>query len=93
MAVYKSMNETEMFLGITLNNIKVSFIAFVMGIFTAFGTGYILLRNGVMLGTFHAFFASHGLLTESLATIWIHGTFEIFSIIVAGAAGIRNNFV
>ncbi len=95
MAVYKSMNETEMFLGITLNNIKVSFIAFVMGIFTAFGTGYILLRNGVMLGTFHAFFASHGLLTESLATIWIHGTFEIFSIIVAGAAGITlgNSFL
>lgn len=88
LAVYKSMNQVEMFLGITINNIKVAFIAFVMGIFTAFGTGFILLRNGIMLGTFHAFLAKHQLIYDSIGTIWIHGTLEIFAIIIAGSAGI-----
>ena len=32
MAVYKEMNEADMFLGITLNNIMVAFMAFVYGI-------------------------------------------------------------
>lgn len=88
LAVYKSMNQADMFLGITFNNIRVSFIAFVMGLFTPLGTGFVMLKNGVMLGTFHSFLAEHGFLLESIATIWVHGTYEIFAIIVAGGAGI-----
>lgn len=88
LAVYKSMNQVDMFLGITLNNIKVSFIAFAMGLLTPFGTGFILLKNGVMLGTFHSFLAEQGFLLDSIATIWVHGTYEIFAITVAGGAGI-----
>jgi len=88
MAIYKSMNQMNMFLGISLNNIYVSFLAFVSGIFTSIGSGYILLKNGIMLGTFQGFLAEKGLMLESLSTIWIHGTLEIFSIIIAGAAGI-----
>jgi len=88
LAVYKSMNQVDMFLGITLNNIKVSFLAFAMGILTPIGTGFIILQNGVMLGTFHSFLAEQGFLLSSIATIWVHGTYEIFAIIVAGGAGI-----
>jgi uncharacterized membrane protein SpoIIM required for sporulation len=88
LAVYKSMNQIEMFLGISVNNIRVSFFAFITGIFTALGTGFIMLRNGVMLGTFHSFLAQQGFLLDSIATVWIHGTLEIFAIIVAGGAGI-----
>lgn len=88
LAVYKSMNQVDMFLGITINNIKVSFIAFVMGVFTPIGTGFIMLKNGVMLGTFHSFLAQKGFLFDSIATIWVHGTYEIFAITVAGGAGI-----
>ena len=88
MAVYKSMNQAEMFLGITLNNIKVAFFAFVSGITLSIGTGYLLFSNGVMLGTFQCFFAQKGLFLDSFSTIWIHGTIEIFSILVAGAAGL-----
>ncbi len=88
LAVYKSMNQMEMFLGISLNNIKVSFMAFVFGVFTPLGTAFLLLQNGVMLGAFHMLFAHENLLTEAFATIWIHGTLEIFAIIVAGAAGL-----
>ncbi|MFA5326752.1 MAG: stage II sporulation protein M [Prolixibacteraceae bacterium] len=88
LAVYKSMNQIDMFLGITLNNIRVSFIAFVMGLLTPVGTGFMIMRNGVMLGTFHAFLAGQGFLLDSIATIWVHGTYEIFAITVAGGAGI-----
>jgi len=88
LAVYKSMNQVDMFLGITLNNIKVSFFAFAAGILTPIGVGLIMLKNGVMLGTFHAFLAEQGFLLPSIATIWVHGTYEIFAITVAGGAGI-----
>jgi uncharacterized membrane protein SpoIIM required for sporulation len=88
MAIYKKANETTMFLGITINNIKVAFIAFVFGIFLSIGTGYILLKNGIMLGSFQYFFFEHNLLRESALTIWIHGTLEIFAIIMASASGL-----
>ena len=88
LAVYKSMNQVDMFLGITLNNIRVSFLAFAMGLLTPIGTGFIIMQNGVMLGTFHSFLAEHGFLFDSIATVWVHGTYEIFAITVAGGAGI-----
>ena len=63
MAVYNGSSEVPMFLGITLNNIMVSFYCFAMGILTSFGTGYILFSNGVMVGAFQTFFYQHGLLS------------------------------
>lgn len=88
MAVYDSGAETEMFLGITWNNVKVSFMVFVMGVFTSLGTGFLLFQNGVMVGSFQTFFFQQGLGFESMLAIWLHGTLEIWSIIVSGAAGI-----
>lgn len=88
MAVYKKMNSFDMFLGITFNNIYVSFMAFTAGLLVSFGTAYILLQNGIMLGAFQYFFYEHGLLETAALTIWLHGTLEIAAIIVAGAAGI-----
>lgn len=88
MAVYKQMGQTEMFLGITFNNIRVSFLVFIAGIFTSIATGYLLFSNGIMLGAFQYFFYQKGLLLTSVVTIWIHGTLEISAIIIAGAAGI-----
>jgi len=88
MAVYKKMNEVEMFLGITFNNIRVSFFAFMAGLALSFGTAFLLLQNGIMLGSFQYFFFEHGVLSQSLLTVWIHGTLEISAIIIAGGAGI-----
>ena len=88
MAVYDSSSEVPMFLGITLNNIIVSFRCFAMGLLTSFGTGYILLRNGIMVGAFQSFFYQHDLLWESFLAIFLHGTLELWAIVVAGAAGI-----
>ena len=56
MAVYNGGNETEMFLGITINNVYVSFIIFVMGLFTSIASGWYLVQNGIMLGAFQTFF-------------------------------------
>ena len=88
MAVYKSMNQTDMFLRITMNNIYVSFMAFTMGILIPIGTPYVLFRNGLMLGSFQYFFYEQGLFLDSFLTIWIHGTLEISAIVIAGAAGL-----
>ncbi|MCW8981272.1 MULTISPECIES: stage II sporulation protein M [Altibacter] len=88
MAVYKEMNELNMFLGITINNIRVALLAFSFGIFLSLGTLFILMRNAIMLGSFQYFFYDQGLLWESARTIWIHGTIEISVIIIAGCAGL-----
>lgn len=88
MAVYKQMGEMDMFLGITINNLRVALMAFVFGLFLSLGTVYILMQNAIMLGSFQYFFHDQGFLWESVRTIWIHGTIEISVIIVAGCAGI-----
>lgn len=88
MAVYDGGDETMMFLGITVNNILVSFRIFVMGIFTSVMSGLLLFMNGVMLGSFQTFFFQQSLGAESMLAIWLHGTLEISAVIVAGAAGI-----
>lgn len=88
MAVYKKMNQLDMFLGITVNNIRVAVTAFVAGIFLGIGTLLVLMYNGVMLGSFQYFFYSQGLLWDSARTIWIHGTIEISVIVLAGCAGL-----
>jgi len=88
MAVYKDMAEFDMFLGITINNIRVALLAFAFGIMLSLGTLYVLMSNAIMLGSFQYFFYDKGLLWESARTIWIHGTIEISVIIIAGCAGL-----
>ncbi|MCC6548647.1 MAG: stage II sporulation protein M [Ignavibacteriaceae bacterium] len=87
MAVYKSMNQSEMFLGITLNNLRVSFLAFAGGLIFSFGSIYVLFVNGVMIGTFFSFLYQENVFGEAMLIVWLHGTIEIASITVAGAAG------
>ncbi len=88
LAIYKSTGQTGMFLAITFNNIRVAFLAFVLGVFGSVGTVWLLFSNGVMLGAFQTFFYQKGLLLTSLLTVWIHGTLEISAIVIAGCAGL-----
>lgn len=88
MAVYDSGGEMESFLGITLNNVMVSFSIFAYGLLTSFGTAYMLLVNGIMVGAFQTLFFQHGLFWPSFLAIWLHGTLEISALVVAGAAGL-----
>lgn len=87
MAVYKSDGRTESFLRIAQNNLGVALRTFAAGMTLGLGTLYILFSNGVMLGAFQYFFYQHHVLKASLLSIWIHGTLEIPSIVLAGMAG------
>ncbi|AXE19208.1 stage II sporulation protein M [Runella rosea] len=88
LAIYGGTGQADMFMQITVNNIKVSFVAFALGSFFSFGTIAILFQNGVMLGSFQYFFFERDLLLASILKIWIHGTLEISAIVIAGAAGL-----
>jgi uncharacterized membrane protein SpoIIM required for sporulation len=59
-----------------------------MGIVGSLGTAYFLVFNGIMVGVFQYFCYQHGFLETSLLTIWLHGTLEISSIMIAGCAGL-----
>ena len=87
MAVYKQKGAFGMSMGITLNNLYVAFLTFILGVFFAIGSAFILIKNAIMVGAFQYFFLQKGLFLESFLTIWIHGTLEISAIIIAGAAG------
>lgn len=88
LGIYGEGNQFYMFVYITINNIKVSFTAFVFGLATAFGTSLLLVYNGVMLGSFFAMFYQYNVIEKALKVVWIHGTLEISAIIIAGCAGI-----
>ncbi|QEM07474.1 stage II sporulation protein M [Mucilaginibacter rubeus] len=86
--VFKSQNEFVMFWMIAKNNLTVTAITFVLGITLSAGTVINLFRNGLMVGCFQYLFISKGLGIQSVLVIWIHGTLEISTIILAGAAGL-----
>ncbi|MDX1365226.1 MAG: stage II sporulation protein M [Arenibacter latericius] len=87
-AIYKGGSEIGTFLGITINNIRVAFLAFAFGVITSIGTMYILFSNGVMLGSFITFFYTQEVFFQANKQIWLHGTIEISVIVIAGCAGL-----
>jgi uncharacterized membrane protein SpoIIM required for sporulation len=93
--IYGEGNQFLMFVYITLNNIRVSFLAFVFGLATAFGTSLLLVQNGIMLGSFFTMFYQYNVVGKALKVVWIHGTLEISAIIIAGCAGfvLGNSFI
>lgn len=88
--VYKDQSSFLMFLYISWNNIWVSFVVFISGLFFSIGTLYFLFQNGIMLGAFEQMFFAHGLAlgTKSILVVFVHGTLEISAIVIAGTAGI-----
>ncbi len=88
MQVYKDSAPGMMFLRIALNNLFVDLLTFTLGIVYAIGTLFVMVYNGIMVGTFQYFFVEFGLLGESALTIWQHGTLEMSAMVIAGAAGL-----
>lgn len=86
-AIYKSGSNWGSFVGITFNNLKVGMMCYIYGIFGGIGTFYIFLQNCIMLGSFQYFFYEQGVFWESVRGIWIHGSMEIFAIVIETAAG------
>ncbi len=87
-AIYKSGSNWGGFVGITINNLKVGALCFIMGVFGGLGTAYVLFKNCLMLGSFQYFFYQEGVFWESVQGIWIHGSMEIFAIVIESAAGL-----
>lgn len=88
LAVYSSGSHWGSAIGITFNNLRVGITSYVLGIFGGVGTLWVLLQNGIMLGSFQYFFYEQHVFVESLSGIWIHGSMEIFAIVIEGAAGL-----
>lgn len=88
LGVYHSESQLQMFFDITINNVRVAFLTFILGFFFTIGTHIFIFKNGVMLGAFQYYFHLKGVLITSFLGIWIHGAFEISSIVIAGGAGI-----
>ena len=86
--VYKDDNPFSMFVRIAYNNISVAFKTVIFGVLFGIGTIIFMWTNGVMLGCFQYIFFSQGLGWQSVLVIWIHGTIEISSIVIASCAGI-----
>ncbi|WP_445431781.1 stage II sporulation protein M [Chryseobacterium indoltheticum] len=86
--VYQDGSTWGSTIGITFNNIIVGAKLYIYGIFGGLGTLYLLMRNSVMVGTFQYFFYEHGALGDSARGIWLHGAFEIFSMVVEGMCGL-----
>jgi uncharacterized membrane protein SpoIIM required for sporulation len=86
-AIYKSGSNWGSFVGITFNNLKVGMTCYIFGIFGGIGTFYVSLQNAIMLGSFQYFFFQQGVFWESVRGIWIHGSMEIFAIVIETAAG------
>jgi len=88
LAIYKYQNPWDMFAKIAVNNLKVAFYFFLFGALFCVGSIYLLLANGIMLGVFTYIFTSKGLTNEYFLTVYQHGTLEILSMVIEGAAGI-----
>jgi len=73
--------------GIITNNIQVTFLAFAFGITAGIGTCYVLIFNGIHLGSIAAWMQLNGNGYALWGWIMPHGATEILAIILSGAAG------
>jgi uncharacterized membrane protein SpoIIM required for sporulation len=74
---------------IMTNNLSVSFITFASGIVFGVGTLYYLYFNGLLLGVIGAACHQYGMSLALWSFVAAHGSLELPSIIIAGAAGLR----
>jgi uncharacterized membrane protein SpoIIM required for sporulation len=72
---------------IMTNNISVSFLAFAMGMTFGLGTLYLMVFNGVMVGTLAGLCYTHGLSVPFWSFVLPHGVIELTAIFIAGGAG------
>ncbi|PHR55314.1 MAG: hypothetical protein COA43_15575 [Robiginitomaculum sp.] len=71
------------------HNSRVAILAFALGFAFAVPSVVLLLYNGFTLGAFIAIFVDKGLGYELGGWLSIHGTTEIFAIVLAGSAGMK----
>ncbi|HEY1298659.1 MAG TPA: stage II sporulation protein M [Chloroflexota bacterium] len=70
------------------NNIQVAFLAFAGGVLFGLGTVYVLVSNGLMLGSVLGAAQAYGVTPLLWSFISPHGFLELTCIVIAGAAGL-----
>lgn len=77
---------------IMVNNIRVSILAFGLGLTLGTGTLYVLIFNGFLLGGLASIYALAGRSLLFWSLILPHGILELTAIFIAGGAGLRLGF-
>jgi uncharacterized membrane protein SpoIIM required for sporulation len=72
-----------------VNNAGMALLCFALGFAFGLPTVLLLLYNGCIIGAFFAIHVPKGLGTNFTGWLFIHGTTELFAIMLAGAAGMR----
>ncbi|HSF18471.1 MAG TPA: stage II sporulation protein M [Vicinamibacteria bacterium] len=70
------------------HNISIAFQCFALGVFIGVGTVYVLLSNGIQLGTVSGYIVGNGHAERFLGFVSGHSSFELSAIVVAGTAGL-----
>jgi len=70
------------------HNTSIAFRCFALGIFAGAGTAYVLLQNGILLGTITGYVLAMGHGERFLSFVVSHGSFELTAIVISGAAGL-----
>jgi uncharacterized membrane protein SpoIIM required for sporulation len=70
------------------HNAGISLLAFALGFAFGAPTAGLLLYNGATMGAFVQVFFDRGLGFEAMGWLLIHGTTELFAVVLAGAAGL-----
>ena len=76
-------------IGIFVNNIQVTFLAYAGGLTLGLLTGYVLATNGILLGAVAGLAAGAGNGGDLLRLVVGHGVLELSCIAVTAAAGLR----
>lgn len=85
--IYEHGNPVLSWLGIMINNIKVSFRFFVEGIFCGIPVFIDEGREAIRLGVFDYFFSARGMGIDFWLVVFVHGTLEITALIISASAG------
>ncbi len=86
LAIYKSGSNWGSFIGIYYNNQWVGIRMFLSGLLFGLATVVYIVYNGIMVAVFQSFFYQQNVLLDSIKGIWIHGTYEIFGMVIESAA-------
>ncbi len=86
-AYYSTGPASEFATQVLINNIQVSFMAYVAGVFLGVGTVAIIAFNGANVGAAWAVFIVAGQQGRFWGLILPHGLLELTAVVLAGAAG------
>ena len=70
------------------NNIRVTLLAFVLGVTWGLGTGYVVANNGLILGALAGLAVANDNWEVFLAAVMAHGVLELSCIVIGGGAGL-----